>query len=116
MRPVTVHAQWLKLPTPGLPRLVDGKPDLAAPPPRTADGKVDLSGLWKNASGDRYYNNVTSDLQVSDVAPAAHALFKRQLEFMKDGMDAQCLPLGPAYLTVQYQIGSTAKLPVASSP
>ena len=101
---VTVHAQWIKLPTPGLPRLPDGKPDLAAPPPRTVNGKVDLSGVWKNAGGDRYYNNVTSDLQVSDVAPAAHALFiKRQLEFMKDGMDAQCLPLGPAYLTAQYR-------------
>lgn len=100
----TLGAQWIKLPTPGLPRLPDGKPNLAAPPPRTADGRVDLSGLWKNAGGDRYYNNVAVDLPVKDVAPSAHALFiKRQLEYMKDGMDAQCLPLGPAYLTAQYR-------------
>ncbi len=101
---VTLGAQWISLPTPGLPRLPDGKPNLAAPPARTADGRVDLSGLWKNAGGDRYYNNVAVDLPVKDVAPSAHALFiKRQLEYMKDGMDAQCLPLGPAYLTAQYR-------------
>ena len=40
-----LDAQWLKLPTPGLPRLPDGKPNLAAPTPRTPDGKPDLSGL-----------------------------------------------------------------------
>jgi hypothetical protein len=101
---VTLSAQWISLPTPGLPRLPDGNPDLAAPPPRTADGRIDLSGLWKNAGGDRYYNNVAADLQVRDIAPSAHALFiKRQLEFARDGMDAQCLPLGPAYLTAQYR-------------
>ena len=39
-------AQWLNYPTPGIPRLRDGKPDLNAPAPRTADGQPDLSGLW----------------------------------------------------------------------
>jgi hypothetical protein len=43
-----LDAQWIKLPTPGLPRLPDGKPNLTAPAPRTADGKPDFSGLWKN--------------------------------------------------------------------
>src|SRR6188474_2161864 len=41
-------AQWLNLPTPGIPRTADGKPDLNAPTPRTADGKPDLSGIWDN--------------------------------------------------------------------
>jgi len=101
---VAIDAQWLKHPTPGLPRLPDGKPDLAAPAPRTAEGKPDFSGLWKNDSGDRYYNNVAADLQVADVAPAAHALFmKRSLEFGKDSMETQCMPLGPAYMTTRYR-------------
>jgi len=39
-------AQWLNYPTPGIPRLPDGKPNLAASTPRTPDGKPDLSGIW----------------------------------------------------------------------
>ena len=59
----------MKLPTPGIPRLADGKPNLAAPAPRTADGKPDLSGLWQNAVGDRIYNDITVDLPPGEVAP-----------------------------------------------
>src|SRR5436309_3331068 len=43
---VVAHAQWLNYPTPGIPRLPDGKPNLKAPSPRMADGKPDLSGIW----------------------------------------------------------------------
>jgi hypothetical protein len=41
------NAQWLNYPTPGVPRLPNGKPDLAAPARRTANGKPDLSGVWQ---------------------------------------------------------------------
>jgi hypothetical protein len=40
------YAQWLNYPTPGIPRLRDGKPNLTAPAPRASNGRPDLSGVW----------------------------------------------------------------------
>jgi hypothetical protein len=49
-------AQWLKYPTPGIPRLPDGKPNMAAPAPKTSDGKPDLAGTWEPRGG--YTGNI----------------------------------------------------------
>jgi hypothetical protein len=43
-------AQWITYPTPGIPRIADGKPNLTAPAPRTG-GHVDLGGVWLKAPG-----------------------------------------------------------------
>src|SRR5262249_1276626 len=45
----TLNAQWGGYPTPGIPRLENGRPKLVAPWPRAMDGKPSLSGLWQVA-------------------------------------------------------------------
>jgi hypothetical protein len=46
-------AQWMKVPTAGVPRKADGKVDMSAPPPRLADGKPDFSGIWMTGEPNR---------------------------------------------------------------
>jgi len=92
-----LSAQWLNHPTSGIPRTVDGKPNLKAPAPRTVDGKPDLSGLWQRIS-PKYARNIAADLKPNEVQPWAEALFQHRLEdFGKDHMGYQCLPWGPNY-------------------
>lgn len=106
-------AQWFHYPTPGVPRLPDGKPNLSVLTPRTADGKPDLSGIWLagNAlpcpedlrAGDDCIEKVPLSHEAVDFAsnlpgglpyqPWAAALVKQRMaDLSKDDPHARCLP------------------------
>ena len=62
---VPLSAQWLHVPTPGVPRTADGKPNLGAPAPPAVDGHPDLSGVWM--PNTRYLQDLAADLKPGEV-------------------------------------------------
>ena len=87
-------AQWLTLPTPGIPRTTDGAPDLSAPAPRAADGHPDMTGLWRPG-------RVTGDLNDRSKFQSwvSTLIDERESRFFADNPRFACLPSGPANLT-----------------
>jgi hypothetical protein len=96
-------AQWLKYPTPGIPRTADGRPNLSAPAPRLADGKPDISGLWLTRG--IYIGDIARDLKEPvPYRPWAAELYKkRRAEESKDDPTGRCVPGGvPRSTAVPY--------------
>jgi hypothetical protein len=107
--PAALSAQWLHYPTADVPKTKDGKPNLAAPAPRTAYGKPDLSGIWQPVSRNRGPESLEGQAQratqfwdiglgIPGGLPyqpwAAEVRNKRMADFSRSNPDVKCLPLG----------------------
>src|SRR5687768_4483159 len=84
--------QWLKNPTPGIPRTADGRADLNAPAPRTADGRPSIAGLWRPTR--RLIEDITRGMKPGETVPYrpwAEALYKTRLaNNAKDDPTSNC--------------------------
>lgn len=102
---VPALAQWLNLPTPGIPRTADGKPNLTAPVPRMPDGKPDLSGLWRPELTPYRFDVIQNVKDEEVFRPTARALFlQRAVNLRHDNPVTHCLPAGPQAI---FAAGST---------
>jgi hypothetical protein len=112
-----IAAQWRNLPSDGIPRGADGKPDMNAAAPRTASGKPDLSGIYQ--PNMRYFQNLAADIGIENVpmTPEARKLHTARATGLLglDEPDAHCLPQGVPKINmapVPFKIVQTEKLVV----
>jgi hypothetical protein len=123
---VPLSAQWLQYPTPGVPRLPDGSPNLRAPAPRTPDGKPDFSGIWEPEKNRPCPPEGCADMQVpleflnigsslKDGPPyqpwAAEIRTARTEQNGKDDPVSRCLPGGIVKLHTTPQLRKIIQIP-----
>jgi hypothetical protein len=109
-------AQWRNIPS-SVPNGPDGKPNLAGPAPKTANGRPDLSGIYQ--SDRKYFLNLAADIGIENVpmTPEARKIREARLPGLVgwDEPDAHCLPQGVPKINmapVPFKIVQTEKLVV----
>jgi hypothetical protein len=112
-----VRAQWINYRAPGVPRTGDGKVNLAAPAPRTPDGRPDLSGTWLDGGG--YFGNLARDLKPGELLmlPWAEAQVKEnQTNLHKNDPMVGCLPPGVPRINLGGSRGMPHPFKVVQTP
>src|SRR5215467_1335858 len=119
-------AQWLNYPSPGIPRLPDGKPNLDGPAPRTGDGRPDLSGIWAwednrpcppdgcpdQKIGQEFINIGWSLNNGLPYRPwAAELVRRRRADNSKDDPQSHCLPRGGVRMLTDGLLKKFVQLP-----
>src|SRR5579864_7094854 len=103
------QAQWLNQPTPGAPRTADGKVDMTGPAPRL-NGKPDLSGIWQAAAEPRgpglyglgespnskYFRDVLADFKPGEepLTPEGREILRKHSQPGAFNPTLNCLPDG----------------------
>jgi hypothetical protein len=86
-------AQWLRIPTPGIPRTPDGKLNVTAPAPRTSDGRPVIAGLWRPRG--QLIGDVRTGMKSGETVPFqpwAEALYKTRLaDSGRDDPTSNCI-------------------------
>ena len=84
-----------------------GKARPTGPTPKTAEGKVDFSGLWNNGGPIGDVGQGLLPGETIEMTPAGEAIFKSQLS--KNDPEANCLPTGvPRIAPYPWRILQTA--------
>src|SRR4051812_12422242 len=90
----TAAAQWIGYPTPGIPRLPNGAPNLSAPAPKAPDGHPDLSGIWQTTTA-KWLVDIAADGIDVPFRPQAKKLFdERQANNGLDRPSGRCISHG----------------------
>ena len=132
-------AQWLNYPTQSVPRLPNGKVDLTAQGPRTADGHPNLSGVWHAYSepleekqrlfgadvagfrviGDqvtdmsKYATDLLIDFKPGEIAMTAEGQLASNRLRQAGSLTTRCLPMGiprGTLMTMVFKIVQTPDL------
>ena len=106
---VCSQAQWLNQPTPGAPRTADGKVNMTGPVPMV-NGKPDLSGIWQvlpeprppglfglgESPNSKYFRNILADYQAGEepLTAAGRESFRRNTLPGVVGPSVKCMPDG----------------------